>query len=1203
MFFYTFLPKLLNMSLTASVAIVFVLLLRLLLKKAPKVISYALWGIVLFRLLCPVSIESTFSLFSLFDTPTTESSQYTSSITYVPEDIVHIEYPEVVLPVSGVSDVINDALPEGEEQLRADPLEAPMTIATYVWMAGVLVMAVYAVVSYLKLKRKLITASPLRDNIYLADEITSPFVMGLVRPKIYLPSSLEEREQSYILLHEQHHIRRLDHIVKAVAFVALCIHWFNPLVWLAFILAGKDMEMSCDEAVVKKMGEDIRADYTASLLSLATGNRIIAGMPLAFGEGDTKGRIHNLANWRKPAFWVILVAIIACLVLGVCLLTNPMERQTVLMGANYDIEETLFSMDLASEESTETPLQYSVTADYHLYVKYTEDGGWNYLGELEEYPLTKDELLSYVPFEKIDNYRLSEITDAYILHVEDDNFYMVMQTKSGDTLLTYGWEDMGERGDEYSDDTTLRRIYLLKSTFHEGYVNTNFFMRSLRTTVDANVYTFSSYESDRFPGYHIEGFKCGESEDHREMTDMGYAVFQTTGAGYRLIDCKVYEDATLVENGVYFCADPIVADVNGEMRNDNTFDVVLVCNENVGRIERVYHMNGKEDVTEAEMNISTHCMVIWSWDYSEDCTSISQNVYDKEGNLLSTDNTIPVNSASWEDMTNDQIHEATEWFDYLHSSEMPWSGRQEINMDAFPGVTFRWMPEKVEAITDDEITPLYTGMPIWSVFFTDLTGDGLPELCSTISIGSGMIDNRVIIYDYANGVSYSLEDRGNYDFTLSLVNGKLLVTKKVYNTDKIVETGYLAYEDETLQIVPAELYQSPATVSELIPGTTYVPYQCIYMNPLSSYAALGGDSGCKYIVSDSSFVIVNRDNGAVISISSQPAVEDFGENRGSSIAVDKWEWQDFPYTEDQWLDLFKPDGFNARNIYDLFDKIQYQPLTEELFLLRVDGDIWLVELSSGDPMGTYLWSIYSLVPEDSMGVAQWEYAPMLSSRSPVFRFEFDMPYTEVSAVCTESLLSDFDNRENPQDDSSSIVYSEGNALCWSPMDKAGNIVGSAVIRFTVHREDMTIASGTIYIESTGGSSSGRPVYKANLVGTGLHLSPNTEREGGVISFINTTEEIAVTEHDLTTGKLEISLDELDSYVFYTNSTQIKVTVKKDGDFSGSVQLLDISQANGLIGVHEIDNRDKKVTFTGLTSTRLYRIVCEGFEDATVIISG
>lgn len=321
--FYAFIPKLLNMSLTASVSVVFVLLLRLMLKKAPKVISYALWAVVLFRLLCPVSIESSFSLFGLLDTPVSESGTVTSSIEYVPENIVHTEYPAVTLPVPGVSDAINSTLPQGEEQLVADPLEAPVAIATWVWLAGVLGMAAYSVVSYLRLRQKLLTASPLRGNIYLADEITSPFVMGLLRPKIYLPSDIEEREQSYIIRHEQHHIRRGNHIIKALAFLALSIHWFNPLVWVAFIYSNKDMEMSCDEAVVKKMGDGILADYTASLLSLATGKHIIAGMPLAFGEGDTKGRIRNLANWKKPAFRVIVIAAILCIAAAVCLLTNP----------------------------------------------------------------------------------------------------------------------------------------------------------------------------------------------------------------------------------------------------------------------------------------------------------------------------------------------------------------------------------------------------------------------------------------------------------------------------------------------------------------------------------------------------------------------------------------------------------------------------------------------------------------------------------------------------------------------------------------------------------------------------------------------------------------------------------------------------------------------------------------------------------------
>ena len=335
MFFYTFMPKLFNMSLTASVAIVLVILLRLLLKKASKVISYALWGVVLFRLLCPVSIGSNFSVYNLFDAPAQESGTITSVIEYVPSNIVHTEYPSVALPVPGISDVINEALPQGQEQLVADPLEAPMSFATYAWMIGVLVMAIYSIVSYIRLRRKLSVVVPLRDNIFIADDIKSPFVVGLFRPKIYLPCNLGDKEQEYIILHEQHHIKRLDHVMKALAFLALAIHWFNPLVWVAFILASKDMEMSCDEAVIRKVDGDVRADYSASLLTLATGRRIIAGTPLAFGEGDTKGRINNLSKWKKPAVWVVLIAVVACAVLAVTVLTNP-----ITMGDHFVLTNT-----------------------------------------------------------------------------------------------------------------------------------------------------------------------------------------------------------------------------------------------------------------------------------------------------------------------------------------------------------------------------------------------------------------------------------------------------------------------------------------------------------------------------------------------------------------------------------------------------------------------------------------------------------------------------------------------------------------------------------------------------------------------------------------------------------------------------------------------------------------------------------------------
>ena len=325
---YELLPVVFNMSVTASVVIVFVLLARLLLKKAPKIFSYALWAVVLFRLLCPVSITTGFSLLGLFDAPVTETTTHTTEVEYIPQDVVHTPAPEVKLPVPGVNQSVNEALPQGDEQTAADPMEAPVALATLVWLAGIGIMTSYSVVSLLRLRRKLVGAVPLRDNIYLADYIDSPFVMGIFPPKIYLPSSLSEQEQGYIILHEQHHIRRGDHIIKALSFFALCVHWFNPLVWVAFVLSAKDMEMSCDEVVVKNLGEGIRADYSASLLSLATGRRIIAGTPLAFGEGDTKNRIKNLLNWKraKPAVVFMALALVV-LVVAVCG-TNAREPNT-----------------------------------------------------------------------------------------------------------------------------------------------------------------------------------------------------------------------------------------------------------------------------------------------------------------------------------------------------------------------------------------------------------------------------------------------------------------------------------------------------------------------------------------------------------------------------------------------------------------------------------------------------------------------------------------------------------------------------------------------------------------------------------------------------------------------------------------------------------------------------------------------------------
>ncbi len=372
MWMYTLLPTILNMSITASIVIVFVMLARVPLKKAPKIFSYIIWAVVLFRLVCPISFSSQLSVMGILPTPVVADN----SVPFVPADIVHTKYPQVDLPVPGVSDVINERLPQGQEQLVADPLEWQMTAATVLWLCGIAAMLIYSTVSLLLLRRKLISAVPLskavqnstifnpgikafsHESIYIVDHIPTPFVIGIIRPKIYLPSTLNERELSYVILHEQTHIRRYDHIVKMIAFLALVVHWFNPLVWVAFLLCVKDMEMSCDERVLREMGTDIKADYSTSLLSLAAGRRLINGSPLAFGEGNIKGRIKNVMNFRKPAFWVLVVAVIAVAVVCFCLMTNPATANI----SNNDVVDLsdIEEMNIGADEGSQTSLEPTV---------------------------------------------------------------------------------------------------------------------------------------------------------------------------------------------------------------------------------------------------------------------------------------------------------------------------------------------------------------------------------------------------------------------------------------------------------------------------------------------------------------------------------------------------------------------------------------------------------------------------------------------------------------------------------------------------------------------------------------------------------------------------------------------------------------------------------------------------------------------------
>lgn len=341
----------LGMSLTGSFVILFVLLARLALRRAPKIFSYALWAVALFRLLCPFAIESAFSLLpSVRMVDAAGRGGDTDQVIQVQTGI-----PALNSQVNGF--LADHPYQEGqpaviggspEENLtpainQLGPVPDWRTVPAAIWLAGFAVLMGYSLFSLLRLRRRLIGSVSLEGekDVRLADHIPSPFVLGLFRPAIYLPSGLPEGERDYILLHERTHIRRLDHVTRSLAWLAAAVHWFNPLVWLAFHLAGRDMEMSCDEAVLRKMGREIRADYSTSLLRLSQGGKLPAG-PLAFGGNGFQGRIKNVLNYKKPAFWVAALALIGVLCLGVSLATNPSgpaDAPEPALGLSYSYNE------------------------------------------------------------------------------------------------------------------------------------------------------------------------------------------------------------------------------------------------------------------------------------------------------------------------------------------------------------------------------------------------------------------------------------------------------------------------------------------------------------------------------------------------------------------------------------------------------------------------------------------------------------------------------------------------------------------------------------------------------------------------------------------------------------------------------------------------------------------------------------------------
>ena len=354
--------KILNMSISASYVILAVVLLRLLLKKAPKWISVVLWGLVAVRLVLPASLPNPFSLI-----PGTET---------VPPQIMTDPTPSIQSGIPAVNNTLNPFIEQvftPAPGASVNPLQIWIPILTQIWVAGVAGMLLYTLFSYFRIKGKVRTAVLLRENLYQSENAVSPFVLGLIKPKIYLPFDVREGDLPHVIAHEQAHIKRKDHLWKPLGFLLLTLHWFNPLLWLGYVLLCRDIELACDEKVIKTLGRDMRAEYSQALLNCSVNRRMIAACPLAFGETGVKSRVKSVLHYKKPAFWLLILGILLCVAVTVFFLTDPLSDDN--RGAKS------LAVKWADQRTAELELRYTFPQGRGYSVRYVPEDEGEHIGD------------------------------------------------------------------------------------------------------------------------------------------------------------------------------------------------------------------------------------------------------------------------------------------------------------------------------------------------------------------------------------------------------------------------------------------------------------------------------------------------------------------------------------------------------------------------------------------------------------------------------------------------------------------------------------------------------------------------------------------------------------------------------------------------------------------------------------------------------
>lgn len=364
--------KILNMALSAGYLVLAVLVLRLALRRAPRWVHCVLWGLVGVRLVCPFTLESVLSLI-----PSREVVSPT--ITTSPSPQIQSGMP---LVDGSLNPVIGQTMAP-DPIASVNPMQVVVAIAAYVWVAGAVVMLTVALVSYWRLRRRVAEATPLRDNIFQCENLPTTFILGIFKPRIYISYTISEEDLPLVLAHEQAHLRRRDHWIKPLAYLLLLVYWFHPLVWVGYVLLCRDIELACDEKVMRTLGSDTRRAYATALLHNGTHSRRIAACPLAFGEVGIKERVKSVMHYKKPTFWIVLAAVVACTVVAVCFLTSPKTAPTVIDCGTVDEDITIRVTELELEGD-----------DPHVTVRWKNESRWTL------YPIYDDLWTEYEPEEE-----------------------------------------------------------------------------------------------------------------------------------------------------------------------------------------------------------------------------------------------------------------------------------------------------------------------------------------------------------------------------------------------------------------------------------------------------------------------------------------------------------------------------------------------------------------------------------------------------------------------------------------------------------------------------------------------------------------------------------------------------------------------------------------------------------------------------------